>query len=278
MLLLKHLGATVEEQIAGLIHDVPHTAFSHVIDYIFGGNDLNSSYHEIIQKQIFEESEIPDILDKYSLDKDKIFDIHNFSILERNLPDLCADRVDYILRDLLTYDLFTNEEVNKIIRHLVVHENEIVLNDIDTAFLIATKAIEANVKIWSSPYQILIARKLADALKISLQKNHITFKDIHGTDNSLFRKLKNVDDIEVQKNLDCLTQKIVVTLNEENFSMHVKTKLRVIDPKILIENSLTRLSEVSDKFSELKNVYVKKHKEGFYLNVRERAEGEEILN
>ena len=35
MTLLRRLGAGVEEQAAGLIHDVPHTAFSHVVDFVF---------------------------------------------------------------------------------------------------------------------------------------------------------------------------------------------------------------------------------------------------
>lgn len=46
MLLVKKLGGSVEEQIAGLLHDVSHTAFSHVIDYVF--DNRNESYHEEI--------------------------------------------------------------------------------------------------------------------------------------------------------------------------------------------------------------------------------------
>ena len=34
MLLLRRFNAPLEEQIAGLIHDVSHSAFSHTIDYI----------------------------------------------------------------------------------------------------------------------------------------------------------------------------------------------------------------------------------------------------
>src|SRR3989344_7109547 len=36
MLLLRMLGATLEEQVAGLTHDVSHTAFSHLVDLITG--------------------------------------------------------------------------------------------------------------------------------------------------------------------------------------------------------------------------------------------------
>jgi HD superfamily phosphohydrolase len=35
MLLVKKLGGTVEEQIASLLHDISHTAFSHVVDFVF---------------------------------------------------------------------------------------------------------------------------------------------------------------------------------------------------------------------------------------------------
>src|SRR3989344_4030056 len=39
MLLLRKLGADLEEQVAGLLHDISHLAFSHVADWLFG------SYH-----------------------------------------------------------------------------------------------------------------------------------------------------------------------------------------------------------------------------------------
>ena len=36
MLLVRRLGANVNEQVAALLHDISHTAFSHVIDFVFG--------------------------------------------------------------------------------------------------------------------------------------------------------------------------------------------------------------------------------------------------
>ncbi len=44
MLLIRKLGGSLEEQIAGLLHDVSHTAFSHVIDFVFENKE--EDYHE----------------------------------------------------------------------------------------------------------------------------------------------------------------------------------------------------------------------------------------
>jgi uncharacterized protein len=98
MILLRILGASLEEQIAGLLHDVPHTAFSHVIDFVF--KDDNHEYHEKYRSEIVLNSEIPEILTRHGIDIDRILDDTQHTLLERKLPDLCADRIDYTLRDM----------------------------------------------------------------------------------------------------------------------------------------------------------------------------------
>lgn len=70
MLLIKKLGGSVEEQIAGLLHDVSHTAFSHVIDYVF--HNEGESYHEEIFSSVVKNSEIPAILSKYGYNYEDI--------------------------------------------------------------------------------------------------------------------------------------------------------------------------------------------------------------
>jgi HD superfamily phosphohydrolase len=44
MILVSRLGASLDEQIAALLHDVSHTAFSHVVDYVFNGHDSGDCY------------------------------------------------------------------------------------------------------------------------------------------------------------------------------------------------------------------------------------------
>jgi len=66
MLLVRRLGASLDEQIAALLHDVSHTAFSHVIDFVF--NDHNGqSYHEEKKEEFVASTDIPTILNKYNL-------------------------------------------------------------------------------------------------------------------------------------------------------------------------------------------------------------------
>ena len=99
MILLKKLNASLEEQIAGLLHDTPHTAFSHVIDFVF--KSKNHDFHEKFHEEIITNSEIPTILKEYGFDTERFFNESNFPLLEKPLPDLCADRIDYTLRDLV---------------------------------------------------------------------------------------------------------------------------------------------------------------------------------
>jgi HD superfamily phosphohydrolase len=50
MLLVRLLGASVEEQAAALLHDVSHTALSHVIDYVFD-TPSRQAFHDDVKEQ-----------------------------------------------------------------------------------------------------------------------------------------------------------------------------------------------------------------------------------
>src|SRR5512136_89386 len=67
MLLVRRLGAPLEEQIAALLHDVSHTAFSHVIDYVFGDHD-SQSYHEDKKAEYMAGTDLPAVLARHGYD------------------------------------------------------------------------------------------------------------------------------------------------------------------------------------------------------------------
>ncbi|MBI2263045.1 HD domain-containing protein [Candidatus Berkelbacteria bacterium] len=108
-LLLKMYGALLEEQIAGLIHDVSHSAFSHCIDYVLdAGSEKEHNHQDNVFDEFVRKSEIPGILKKYGLDLEYILDDKNFPLKEKDLPDLCADRIDYSLRTATSFKEIEN--------------------------------------------------------------------------------------------------------------------------------------------------------------------------
>ncbi len=119
--LLYKYGAPLEEQIAGLIHDVSHSAFSHCIDYVL---DVGSEKEQNHQDNLFEEfvrkTEIPEILKKYGFDPEHILNDKNFPLKEKELPDLCADRIDYSLRTAILFQEISQEDKDLILRNLTV--------------------------------------------------------------------------------------------------------------------------------------------------------------
>lgn len=82
--LLKIFNAPIEEQIAGLIHDVSHGVFSHSIDYTLKeGSEKNHSFQDEIFEKFVKNSEIPEILKKYEFNIEYILNEKNFSAVRK---------------------------------------------------------------------------------------------------------------------------------------------------------------------------------------------------
>lgn len=259
MILLKKLGASIQEQIAGLLHDVPHTAFSHVIDFVFTSKDHSHEFHERFHEQIIMKSEIPSILAKFGFDIKIILDETNFPLLERSLPDLCADRLDYTLRDMTSKDGF-DEKTNGYISSFIVHKNEIIMSNKETAIKLAEDFIMMNVESWSHPLEVALYQILADALKIALDNNILAEDDLFTDDMTVYSILKNSDNQEIKQKLFMLNPNLEVVEDEKDYNFKAYNKVRYIDPKFLDSNNVVkRASEVSKEFAEK----IKKHTERF---------------
>ena len=126
-LLLKKFGLSQNEQIAGMLHDASHTAFSHVAETVFNHTNHHHSYQYTIHKAYLETQGIQEILQKYNLTVSDV--IHKetnsaisgngiFKALEQDLPDLCADRIDYILEGSVYEQMLTREDVQDILEAL----------------------------------------------------------------------------------------------------------------------------------------------------------------
>ncbi len=264
-ILLKKLGASLEEQIAGLLHDVSHTAFSHVLDYMYNRSEKQDTADRSYKKFVMN-SEIPAVLEKHGISVNKIID-GDFRIMKKDIPDICADSLDYFLRDSLIFNRIDKTKINYILNSLVVHENELVFIDKEAARYLAENFIEMNKVFWANPLQSALFKLLSDAIAIAISKGIASENDIFLTDAELYKKLKGSNDKEITDKLD-LIYNIKVEENKEKYDMHIKTKIRYTDPKIILDDKVMRLSEIDDSFRQRMNKFLQEMSDGFFIRIK----------
>lgn len=250
---------TIEEQIACLLHDLSHTAFSHVIDYVVG--DKNQGYADKRLNEMILESSIPSILKKNNLDINIVLDKSKFPLLDNNLPDISFDRLDYFLRDGYMMSFIPSSTINDILSGLKESEDILYFEDENLAALTAILFCNFARLIWNDPTGFASYLILADAIKISLKKEYITEDDFFTDDEILLNKLKSIDDKDINK---CISR--LVPGNEFEYS-DIETsefsgpvKIRTIDPLVKVNDELKRISSLVPSLEYYLKEYAQKYK------------------
>ncbi|KAA0765595.1 HD domain-containing protein [Bacillus sp. SH5-2] len=266
MLLVKKLGGSVEEQIAGLLHDVSHTAFSHVIDYVFGNE--NESYHEEIFSSVVKNSEIPAILAKYGYNYENILlDDSKWTLLERSAPELCADRVDYTLRDMYTYGYISLEEVHRFLEDVIEVDGKMVLQNIEIAEWFTETYYKEVIDFFMEPMNIYGNDMLAKTLKLALHKKVIHADDFLLGDDELIVKLQQCNDPEVEALLRKVHPNVAVKEDRNDYDLYQKNKVRLIDPPVFRAGKVVPSSVVSENIRQMSDTAYEKAVRGMYVKV-----------
>lgn len=242
MILLKKLGTSEKEQIAGLIHDVSHTAFSHVVDWVIGSNkneDFQDKQHALFLKK----SDINKILIKYHLDLKDYLSNDNFSLLDLPIPELCADRIDYAIREM---PLLTARYLFKSLR---TFQNQIFFNNKKAALLFAKQFLKLHTLHWGAWETVVRYRLFAEAIKIAIKNSTITMKDLWNNDSFVVKKLEKSKNQQIINLLKILKTKTLKQLALGQIT--VQKKFRFVDPLYLKRDKLVRLSASSKIFNNL---------------------------
>lgn len=266
MMLVNKLGGTEEEQIASLLHDVSHTAFSHVSDLVF--DHKNEDYHEFIYEQMVAGSSIPTILHQEGMDwKKLLLEDSKWTLLEQSAPELCADRVDYTLRDMYTYGKITLEEVHWFLAQLAVVNGRMFCTDLFAAEWFVETYYKEVIGFFMDPLNIYGYDRLALVLKRALAIEVISKDDFLKEDNQLISQLSTSDDHEIQTLLNELSKNVEFEETMDDFHIYRKTKVRLIDPSVVTNGRLMPASTLSMRIQVMNKVAKAKAKKGVYLKI-----------
>lgn len=245
-LLLKKFGASIEEQIAGLLHDISHSAFSHTADYVFeGGRGADHNYQDDIFETFVRQTEIPDILERYGFWVDYILDESNFPLQETNLPDLCADRIDYSLRGAVVFDVATVTEVDELLEHLQVIDNRWVFDEYESARKYAEIFKELNDVYYSGKEAVAMHSRTSNWIKYAIDKKYITQEELFVTDAEVIKQInihKATDEILKRLWQNMNNPKIILGEKEDDGIREVVVKSRIVDPLFTDGDNSKRVS------------------------------------
>ncbi|MDR2685483.1 MAG: HD domain-containing protein [Rickettsiales bacterium] len=253
-LLLRRLGARLEEQAAGLIHDVSHPALSHTIDYIDSTLDNQKAQpgHDPFHRDFVLKSELPEIFEHHKMDTEYILNPANFPLLENNLPDICADRIDYSLVGgmRLRQEDGAPSYFSAIIDALVIRDNEIIFNSVEPARRFVENFQVMNEIAYANFEDAVMFGLNGEMLSYAISKGYVKREDLwkYGDDAI-------ITDLKCAARTDGVIRKYLHALNrppEANMQMgcpwapiNVYIKNRVVDPKFADGNEIKRVSNVS---------------------------------
>ncbi len=243
MLLLKILGAPLEEQVAGLLHDVSVTSFSHIADWVLSeGHSGKEDYHDSIHDTFVRKTDIPDILKKHKFSTERILDDKNFPLLENNLPDICADRVDYALREI--FYTYNPELIKEFLPTLTVDKNTIVFCKLSAASLFANKFLDLQITHWGSKEAVKRYFFFSNALKRGIKLNILSPDDFWKSEREILHIIEASKDQQIKEILKALSND-----NMKKIGERVYKKFRYIDPFVDTSQGLKRVSSLNKKFA-----------------------------
>lgn len=266
--------------LAGLFHDISHTAFSHVGDFLLGDAE-NQESAELHTRSILEnDSVIPVELAKLGLTVADVEDYSRFPIADNPGPKLSADRLEYTLSSARSLNFKTLDEIRSLYGSLIpvsAEDEAVAFDDAEKAEEFALLSVQNDAGCFSSYESVSAMSFLAAILKRLSEIGGIAPMELYELQDADFiDRIKKSDDGKLQKmwaffeNME--TYKILRYPREtDGFAVSTKCKRRFIDPLVSLagKGHPMRVSEYSEKFREARDYHLSRKEEWIVLKYRD---------
>lgn len=247
--LLSRLGASRLEQVAGLLHDISHTAFSHAVDFLFASDEQD--HHEHLKPLMLERPDLKRALGGLGFETGAFVDDSIHPLLEQPLPRLCADRLDYFLRDGMACGVVTPDFVADVLASLTVVNGRMALARRSVAIEAATRFATMNREWWASATEGFIYNEFALVLQEGLRLGAIDRDDLLTEDALVLAKLDAAGSPLIAAKLAAIRD--FHTGRLANYRPLVIPKERWLDPDVLelgtVEPLSRRLGECTPRLA-----------------------------
>ncbi|MBY0353780.1 HD domain-containing protein [Candidatus Babeliales bacterium] len=252
--LLRRFGAGVEEQIAGLLHDASHTVFSHVADFMFNTEGSKDSYQDTIHEWYLTQGTIPAILAKHGMNLNDIMHKSGAHVaLEQCLPDLCADRIEYNLREGVLLGIIDEHDVQVILNDLAFNDGHWFFNTPKIARLFSRIPLYLTQHSWGGPENFLINTWTVQALQRAMDIGLLTKDDFHfSTDDVVWDKLVHADDSVIKRavrKIRTYKTSYEVSSKEDGYDYLISSKFRGVNPLVKDHDGFKRLTEIDKTYA-----------------------------
>nr|MBI4156434.1 HD domain-containing protein [Candidatus Woesearchaeota archaeon] len=248
-MLLRKLNASLEEQVAGLTHDVSHRVFSHISDWVLG-SQKNEDSQDKTHKEFLYDSSLKKIIEQHGFNIERIANHHSFPLLEREIPELCADRIDYCLRELYYNQVLVDPKV--LADSLISYQGKIIFNDILPASFFGFSFMNLQNTHWGNINKVIRYYLLADTVKAALRSHKLRSRDLWKTDQYIVEILENSKDPKIINKLRLLEQGFQFIEDQENPEIDIKNKFRYVNPAFLDKKQEVKyLMDVNENYKKL---------------------------
>jgi HD superfamily phosphohydrolase len=271
--LVKHFGASINEQCAALLHDTSHTIFSHIADKLFTVKNDEHSYQDGIHLWFLDVIGIQKITTKHGISLEQLNpDLPEYKMLECSLPDMCADRIEYNIHTALLYGLISQKDVKKFISHLHYENNVWFYDCVETAKKFALISLHFTKTLWGSESNATLYYIFTELLKRAVEINLISLDDIHfGTDQEILNKLQQSKDNEIKillKKCKSIEKNFDIVSCNDDYTFYSTPKFRGINPFVMVNEQLKRLTELDCEYNEEYNTTKEWCKKGYYIKIK----------